>query len=397
MKKTALLVLALAVLVTLNIGWVGRSYAQGKVVRLTLIDENGSGEDGSAQITDLGDGSTKVELIMLNAPEGATQPASIHEGTCANMNAKSAYDLQSVKEGKSTSTVKATLSDLTSEKYSIAVYKSATENIVYSCGNLPSGTTTSGPMTMDQVLDKMLDDANELLGTVKKKEADASQAAYDTYHTTFAAHENDIKAKSAETQLKLEDAMHEVRDAITAADWDKAEQAAEELVAAITAAKTTLAGSSTSTGNSSGSGAEASGDMASTMNSLKAAAADVQREAKNNDKDGAQRAYDEFHTLFAANENAIKAKNAEAQEHIEAAMHEVRDAITAGDFTKAATAADELVKEVRDVEAELAAMTTNADLPTSGNSFSFVVLLALTGAALTLLAGGASLRRRVTR
>src|SRR4051794_7780311 len=100
MKKLA--VLMMVALVAFNLSFASSSFAQGKVVRVSLIDENGSGEDGSAQITDLGNGSTKVELLMLNGPEGATQPASLHKGTCTSLGKDVAFTLESVKEGKST-------------------------------------------------------------------------------------------------------------------------------------------------------------------------------------------------------------------------------------------------------------------------------------------------------
>src|SRR3954454_23054633 len=114
MKK--LIVVFLAALMILSFGPLNRAFAQGKVVRITLIDENGSGEDGSAQITDLGDGTTKVELIMTNAPEGAVQPASFHEGSCASLDADVAFALEPVKDLKSTSTIKTTLETLTNSK-----------------------------------------------------------------------------------------------------------------------------------------------------------------------------------------------------------------------------------------------------------------------------------------
>src|SRR5205823_2438934 len=101
-----------------------------------------------------------------------------------------------------------------------AVGKSAAESaVIYSCGNLPQESATNGPLTVEQALDKLLDDANELLGAIKKKEVDASKNAYDTYHATFAANEDAIKAKSADTQKELEDAMHEVNDALNASDF----------------------------------------------------------------------------------------------------------------------------------------------------------------------------------
>ncbi len=232
MRKIVLL--AFAALLALTLGSATRSMAsnlaQGKVVRITLIDENGSGEDGSAQLTDMGDGTVKVELIMLNAPEGAEQPAHIHKGTCTTLDPAPAFPLETVKEGKSTTIVKTTLADLTSEKYAINVHKSAAEASVYvSCGNLPSSLAVSGgTLTLDQSLELMHDQAEEILGNAKAKEADASKNAYDAYHATFAAHEDEIKAKNAEAWEHLEEAMHEVRDAVNAGKFDEAEKAAEE-------------------------------------------------------------------------------------------------------------------------------------------------------------------------
>src|SRR5436190_7489421 len=242
MRKLA--VILLLALLAFSFGPTAHGYAQGKVVRVSLIDENGSGEDGSAQLSDMGDGTTKVELIMLNAPEGADQPAHIHKGTCANLDPTPAYPLNDVKQSKSTTIVKVALAELTKEKYAINVHKSAAEASVYvSCGNLPTGTSSSGPMTLDQVMATLLDNANELLGTVKKKEADASQNAYDIYHATFAAHENEIKAKEAQAQVELEDAMHGVNDALKAGDWTKSEEAATALVTKVTEIKNDFAGS----------------------------------------------------------------------------------------------------------------------------------------------------------
>lgn len=387
MKKLA--VIMLVALVALALVPARPSSAQAKVVRITLIDENGSGEDGSAQLTDQGDGTTKVELLMLNAPEGAVQPAHIHKGSCATLDPAPAYPLNNIVEGKSTTVVKVTLAELTSAKYAINVHKSAAEAAVYvSCGNLPTGTTTSsGPLTLEQALARLLDQAQELEATVKKHEADASQAAYDLYHGTFAANEDAIKAKDAATQTRLEDAMHGIRDALAAGDWSKSEVAAEALVQAVQAAQKTVVGTADTS--------SAASPLMTAMHQLAAATGDLVRETTNKDNDGAQQAYDAFHTLFAANENDLKAKNPEAQAHIEDAMHEVRDALAAGDWTKAQAAATELQNEVNDAIRELG--TTTTALPTSGNGSLPLALLLLAGAALSLLALGTGLRQRAIR
>lgn len=388
MKKLAILLLV--ALTALALAPARPTSAQGKVVRITLIDENGSGEDGSGQLTDQGDGTTKVELIMLNAPDGAVQLAHIHKGSCATLDPAPAYPLNNVVEGKSTTIVKVTLADLTSAKYAINVHKSAAEAAIYvSCGNLPTGTSTStGPLTMEQAFAKLLDQAQELEATVKKHEADASQAAYDAYHTTFAANEDAIKAKDTATWQKLEDDMHGVRDAVAAGDWSKAEAAAETLIHTVQAGQTMMGGAAMT-------GTTASSPLMTGMNQIKSATDNIIREVTNKDMDGATVAYDEFHTLFAANENDLKARNAEAQAHIEDAMHEVRDALAVSDWVKAAAAATELQNEVNDAIRELGAMTNT--LPTSGNAGLPLAALLLAGMGLGLLALGTTLRRRTVR
>ncbi len=389
MKKAAIVVLV--ALMALGFAPMSRTFAQGKIVRVTLIDENGSGEDGSAQLTDQGDGTTKVELIMMNAPEGADQPAHIHKGTCTTLDPNPAYPLNDVKDGKSTTVIKVSLADLQEEKYAINVHKSMTEVAVYvSCGNLPlASTSSSTSMTIPQVLSTLLDQATELLGNIKNKETDASKNSYVIYHATFAAHEADIKAKSANTQAELDQAMTEVNDNLTKGDFEKAEAAAEELVTRIKEAQTTLASSGgTSSGTSSSSSAP------TFMNDLKEAADDLLNETKNSDKDGAQTAYTKFHDLFAANEDAIKAKTPDGQAHIEAAMHEVNDNVNAGNFAEASTAAQELVNEVTDATNEMSAGGSNSDLPTSGApSFPLAAALLL-AAALSLVALGKAIRQK---
>jgi hypothetical protein len=380
------------------------TFAQGKVVRITLIDENGSGEDGSAQLTDQGDGTTKVELLMLNAPEGAEQPAHIHKGTCTTLDPKPAYPLETIKEGKSTTIVKVTLADLAKEKYAINVHKSAAEASVYvSCGNLPSGAAaTGGAMTLDQVMSALLDQANELLGTIKKEETDASKNAYDLYHATFAAHEGEIMAVSAGTQAELEDAMRAVNAALGEGNFEEAEQAAEKLIETLTEAQGTLSAGTTTTTTTTGTTDTAAASMPDVFGQLEAAAGDLVRETTNKDKDGSQRAYDKYHGVFAADEAAIKDKDATTQADLEERMHEVRDALAASDWDKASAASKELLDAVQKGDAKIANMASGGtsgggeSLPTTGNpDNSFTIAFVLI--ALGLTGAGLLSRRWVTR
>lgn len=353
MKKA--LILAVIALLVFGFGTTKHVFAQSKVVRLTLIDENGSGEDGSAQLTDQGDGTTKVELIMLNVPEGDLQPAAVHEGTCANLDADEVYQLETITDSKSTSTVKASLADLMAVKHAITVYKSASEKTIISCGNLPTGSTTSGgTMTLDQVLSSLHDAAEEIEGQVKKKENDASLKAYDDYHTVFAAHENEIKAKNADVWQELEDAMHAVQNAINEGNWDEAATNAEKLVQTVETAQTEL-----------GSAAPATLTVDQALDKLADQANDLVRETGNKDAPGSQAAYDAYHETFAANEGMIKEKSESSWQELEDGMHEVRDAITAADWAKALEASNELVTRIGEAKTAISGGSTTAPVATA--------------------------------
>jgi CHRD domain len=111
------------------------SASGGGSVTMQLSEQNGSGESGTATLTAEGE-STRVEIDISNGTS-EPQPAHIHEGSCANLNPTPKYALQNVVDGKSTSTVAASLDDLKSEAYAINVHKSAMELQTYvSCGDI---------------------------------------------------------------------------------------------------------------------------------------------------------------------------------------------------------------------------------------------------------------------
>ncbi len=140
---------------------------------------------------------------MTNEPEGAAQPASIHAGTCISPDADVAFALNPVQDLKSTTAITTPLSTLLNSKYALLVAKSASDNTVISCALFPSAAIANGQtLTMDQVTSTLLDEATELQGTIQKKEVDASANAYNAFHGTFTAHENDIKTASPPTRKK---------------------------------------------------------------------------------------------------------------------------------------------------------------------------------------------------
>ncbi|MEO8285079.1 MAG: hypothetical protein ABI670_01430 [Chloroflexota bacterium] len=118
---------------------------------VSLTAQNGSGQNGSAELTDMGDGTTKV-VVDISSTTTDPQPAHIHTGTCSDLNPKPAYPLSNVVNGHSETIVPVTAKELLASAYAINVHKSAAEVSVYvSCGSIMAamdehGTTTAPGM-----------------------------------------------------------------------------------------------------------------------------------------------------------------------------------------------------------------------------------------------------------
>ena len=105
----------------------------------TLQSQNKSGESGTATLTRAGDNATKVVLEIQGVPAGVSQPVHIHKGSCAKLDPKPAYPLSPVVNGKSETTVKASLDTLQKGGYAINGHKSAQEAATYVfCGEIAS-------------------------------------------------------------------------------------------------------------------------------------------------------------------------------------------------------------------------------------------------------------------
>ena len=107
-----------------------------KSVIVAMKALNGSGEDGSASLTQMADGVRVI--VQLNHPSDDAQPTHIHIGTCGAINKAPEYGLAFTVDGHSDSVVKGVqLSDLMKGKYAINVHKSASDLGTYvSCGDI---------------------------------------------------------------------------------------------------------------------------------------------------------------------------------------------------------------------------------------------------------------------
>jgi hypothetical protein len=100
-----------------------------------ISPQNGSGESGTATLTQHGD-SLLVKLALTGG--SGSQPAHIHKGTCAKLDPKPAYPLTTVTDGASSTSLKGLkLSQLMSGTYAINVHKSTSDIKTYvACGDL---------------------------------------------------------------------------------------------------------------------------------------------------------------------------------------------------------------------------------------------------------------------
>lgn len=132
--------LGTALVGTLMAGTVG---AQAPMT-VTMKAMNGSGMDGTATLTDLGSGKTKVMLDLKNGPAGP-QPAHVHEGTCATLNPAPKYPLTNVVNGRSETTLDVGMSDLMKGSMAINVHKSPQDIPTYvSCGDIAAVSSAAG-------------------------------------------------------------------------------------------------------------------------------------------------------------------------------------------------------------------------------------------------------------
>jgi len=101
-----------------------------------LATLNDSGVTGSAVLTDLGDGTTRVEVDVDPAGH-PDMPAHIHPGTCVDLVPQPRYPLQNVVDGVSETVVPASLEDLFAGELALNVHASSDDYGTYTaCADL---------------------------------------------------------------------------------------------------------------------------------------------------------------------------------------------------------------------------------------------------------------------
>jgi len=106
-------------------------------VTIKMHAQNGSGENGTATLTDLG-ARTRVVIVLNHENTTGSQPSHIHPGPCAHLNPVPKYPLKNLILGHSNTTVDVPISKILGHHMAINVHESA-KNIgrYVSCGDIP--------------------------------------------------------------------------------------------------------------------------------------------------------------------------------------------------------------------------------------------------------------------
>lgn len=130
--------------------------ASGEEYVLRLVQRGGSREAGRVTFTPLRE-RTKVVLELPGWARRGSQPwpAHIHTGSCAELEPRPAHRLAAVAEGKSTSTVAVTLTDLRAGSFGVDIHDSAAQIEMYvACGDLADALPRNAdPLGHDKVDD----------------------------------------------------------------------------------------------------------------------------------------------------------------------------------------------------------------------------------------------------
>jgi hypothetical protein len=117
--------------------------AGAEELTLTLAEQAGSGQSGTATLTADGDEGTRV-VVELSNPPGPSQPSHVHSGTCDDIGAVVA-PLESVEGGNAESVVPMSLKELQRGDLIVHAHKSEAESKVsVACAEIPKEESSRG-------------------------------------------------------------------------------------------------------------------------------------------------------------------------------------------------------------------------------------------------------------
>lgn len=135
-RRRRLLLVPLAAVLAGCGGGGGEGGGGGGELVVDLLEQNGSGQSGTAMLADQG-GKTQVVIETFSPFGRERQPTHIHKGTCANLDPQPAYALPDLVDGVSGDTLAVSLDELREGSYALNIHRSRQQSDLYvACGNI---------------------------------------------------------------------------------------------------------------------------------------------------------------------------------------------------------------------------------------------------------------------
>jgi Cu/Zn superoxide dismutase len=112
--------------------------ASSKHVTVTMNALNGSGQSGTATIARGKPGNLTVTIDLNGEPAGASEPAHIHPGSCADLNPIPKVVLSPVVDGRSVTTIAAPTSNPGARAIVVHKGTGADMKTYVACGDIPA-------------------------------------------------------------------------------------------------------------------------------------------------------------------------------------------------------------------------------------------------------------------
>jgi hypothetical protein len=145
MRRTGLSVAALLVALALpgcGGGEDNATASRDDELTLTLAEQAGSGQSGTATLSADGDAKTRI-VVELSNPPGPSQPSHVHSGTCDEIGTV-VEPLESVEAGSAASVVPMSLQELRRGGLIVHAHKSEAESKVsVACAEIPKAESSS--------------------------------------------------------------------------------------------------------------------------------------------------------------------------------------------------------------------------------------------------------------
>jgi Cu/Zn superoxide dismutase len=137
MREARLLAAGFALVVWLAACGGGGDSAEPPTLELQLSEQSGSGQSGTATLTEVDGDRTRIVIELANPPQ-TPQPSHVHPGSCDDLGPPVA-GLSNVVDGKAETVVDMTLDELRTGKLVVHAHKSAQEyDTSVACVRIPA-------------------------------------------------------------------------------------------------------------------------------------------------------------------------------------------------------------------------------------------------------------------